>query len=97
MEDVISFLEKLGKNSDLRLDRVDFESILDNDDFDPDVKQAILNKDHRALEMILNARSKIVCIILPAEEEDDEEEEDKKDEDDNSKEESQDSKIAQAC
>ena len=89
MKSVINFLEELGKNSDLRLDRVDFESILDNDEFDPEVKKAILNRDHRAIEIILNARSKIVCLIVPAEEEDDNKE------DDDSMEESQNKRVLQ--
>jgi len=95
MKNVISFLEELGKNADLRLDNVDFESILNNEDFDPEAKKAILNKDHRAIEMLLNARSKIVCLIVPAEDDDDDD--DDKEEDDNSKEESQNKQISQGC
>lgn len=71
MKNIISFLEELGKNADLRLDRVDFESILNNDDFDVAARDAILNKDQQALEMILNARSKIVCLLVPAKEDED--------------------------
>lgn len=78
MKNIISFLEELGKNADLRLDRVDFESILDNDDFDAEARNAILNKDQQALEMILDARSKIVCLLVPAEEDEDEGEDDGK-------------------
>jgi hypothetical protein len=96
MSDVIKFMEELGKNSDLRLDRIDFESLLTNDDFDPEVRKAILEKDSKALEMLLNARSKIVCMIVPAKEEDDDEE-DNKDDDDNSKEEQQSAQRAKAC
>ena len=94
MNDVIKFLEELGQNADVRLDLIDFESLLNNDDFDPEVKKAILEKDSKALEMLLNARSKIVCMIVPAEEEDDEEE---KDDDDKSKEEKQSVRLIQAC
>jgi hypothetical protein len=81
MKNIISFLEELGKNADLRLDRVDFESILNNDDFDPEARNAILNKDQQALEMILDARSKIVCLLVPAEEDEDDDKDDKDEED----------------
>lgn len=79
MKNIIGFLEELGRNSDLRLDKVDFEAILENDDFDPEVRKAILDKDQNAIEMILNARSKIVCILIPAEEDDEDEDKDKDD------------------
>jgi hypothetical protein len=94
MRDVIEFLEELGKNADLRLDLVDFESLLTNDDFDPEVKKAILEKDSKALELLLNARSKIVCMIVPAKEDEDD---DDKDDDDNSKEDKQTEQRIQAC
>lgn len=67
MKSAIKFLEELGKNADLRLDRVDFESLLNNDDFDPEIKEAILSKNQQSLEMLLNARTKIVCLLVPAE------------------------------
>ncbi|PIP79896.1 MAG: hypothetical protein COW84_08200 [Gammaproteobacteria bacterium CG22_combo_CG10-13_8_21_14_all_40_8] len=76
MKNTIRFLEELGENANFRLDRIDFEAILDNDDFDPKVREAIINKDQQVLELLLNARSKIVCMIVPAEEEDDKEEDD---------------------
>lgn len=68
MKNVISFLEKLGQNADLKLENIDFETLLENEDFDPEVKEAILAEDQNAIEMILNARSKIVCLLVPAEE-----------------------------
>ena len=74
MNNVIRFLDQIGRNADLRLDRMDVESILFNDEFDEETTKAILNNDHRALEVLLNARSKIVCMIVPAEEEEEEEE-----------------------
>ena len=69
---MLEFLEKLGKSADLRLDRIDFSSLLDNDDFDPEVSRAILNKDPGALALILKARSRIVCSLAPARDDDDE-------------------------
>jgi hypothetical protein len=74
MKSTLSFLEELGRNADLRFDRVDFEALMNNDDFSPEVKEAILNRDRNALEMLLNARSKIVCMLIPAEENEDEDE-----------------------
>jgi len=93
MTDIIDFLEELGKNANIRLDKVDIESLLVNDDFDEQAKQAILNKDANAIEMILNARSKIVCLIVPAEDDDDNEEED----DSDSKEENHQAIHSKAC
>lgn len=102
MKDVLKFLEDLGKNADLKFERIDFASLLNNDDFDSEAKKAILSKDSKALEILLNARSKIVCMIMPAEEEDEEEEEDQsenrsKDEDDKSDEENQSVQLKQVC
>ncbi len=76
MINVIHFLEEMGRNADLRLDRVDFETIVDSNDFDAETRDAILKNDNRTLEVLLNARSKIVCMIMPAEDD----EEDKKEE-----------------
>ncbi len=78
MINVIRFLEEMGRNADLRLDRVDFETIVDSNDFDAETRDAILKNDNRSLEVLLNARSKIVCMIMPAE--DDEEDKDKEEE-----------------
>ena len=86
MKNTISFLEELGRNADLRFDKVDFESLMNNDDFSPEVKEAILNRDKNALEMLLNARSKIVCMLIPAEENEDEDQDDDEDNDDSSEE-----------
>ncbi len=98
MKDIIGFLEELGKNADLRLDRVDFESILNNDDFDAEARNAILNSDQKALEMLLNARSKIVCMLVPADEDEDEGEDDKEEPaEDNTISVNQEKRFSQVC
>ena len=79
MSGIISFLEELGRRSDLKIDGLNIEALMENEDFDPDVRKAILNKDQKALEMMLDARSKIVCLIAPAKEDDDEDEDDDND------------------
>jgi len=91
MNKVLSFLEELGRNADLRLDKVDFEAILNNEEFDQETRQAILNEDPAALKMLLDARHKIVCILLPADEDDEDEKE--SDDDDSTEEEQEKSQF----
>ena len=79
MNNVIAFLEKLGKSNNINLDGFDMESLLQNEDFDPNIKEALIAKDNNAIEMLLNRRSKIVCLIIPAEPDDDESEDDDSD------------------
>ncbi|TQV76879.1 hypothetical protein FLL45_02695 [Aliikangiella marina] len=92
MNKVIRFLEELGESSALRLDKVDFESILNNEEFDEETKKAILNEDPAALKMLMDARHKIVCILIPAEP--DEEEDDDDSEEDDSQNDEKTSRIA---
>lgn len=86
MNNIISYLEELGQNADFQLDKIDFEAILDNEDFDADVKEALLNRDPEALKMILDARTKIVCLLVPAEDDDDDQEQEDNDDDSDSSE-----------
>ncbi len=80
MNKVLSFIEEMGKNANLKLDRVDFETLFQNDDFDPELKQALINGDESALKMMLDARSKIVCLLVPAKDDDEDSESDNSEE-----------------
>lgn len=77
MNKAIQFLEELGQNADIQLDKIDFSTLLENEDFDPKIKAAILNRDERALQMLLDARTKIVCMLIPAEEEEEKQDDEK--------------------
>jgi hypothetical protein len=82
MSNIIEFLDVLGQQSDLELDQEKLQTLLADQDLSKEVQQALLKNDHQALEMLLDARTKIVCLIMPAEEDDeesDDEEESQKD------------------
>mgnify|MGYP006145797089 CR=1 FL=1 len=70
MNNIINLLEKLGSSAELQqLDSITLAKVSNPLDLDQQVQNAILNHDNKALEMLLNARNKIVCAICPAEEE----------------------------
>lgn len=70
MSNIIDLLEKIGRSAELQqLDSLTLAKISNPLDLDPQVQNAILNHDNKALEMLLNARNKIVCAVCPAEEE----------------------------
>ena len=70
MKNVINLLEKMGASAEFKqLDGKALEKVLNPLDLDTDLQAAILKHDNSALEMILDARNEIVCIICPAEEE----------------------------
>lgn len=70
MNNIIKLLDKIGSNADLRqLDRSILAKVANPLDLDERVHRAILAQDNTALEMLLNARNKVVCAICPAEEE----------------------------
>ena len=80
MKNVISLLEKMGANAEFKqLDSTTLEKVLNPLDLDADLQAAILMHDNSALEMILDARNKIVCLICPAEDEPSEDEGEGKD------------------
>jgi hypothetical protein len=84
MDNIISIIECLGADSNFRMNSAD---VLQRQASDmSEVTEAINNGDVKKLELILNVRNKIVCMIFPVEEpkeqpeqpdEDDEPEEDK--------------------
>ena len=87
MNNVVKFLEELGKANNIKLEGIDIEALLENEDFDAEVKQALMEGDNSALETLLQSRSKIVCMIIPAEpeKEDEDDKDDDNDDDDSEK------------
>jgi hypothetical protein len=75
MSNVIDFLEKWGQDSQLRhATSAELEQALLRAGIEPAERVAILGADHRTLESLLGARSRIVCAIMAPEEEEVEEE-----------------------
>lgn len=75
MSNVIDLIERLGQDARLRHASVaDMELALTQAQVDPEIRAAILAKDQRRLEQLLEGGN--VCLALcPAEEEDDDTEE----------------------
>lgn len=70
MNNIIKLLDRIGSSADLRqLDDSILAKVANPLDLDESVQKAILAQDNAALEMLLNARNKVVCAICPAEEE----------------------------
>ena len=70
MNNIIDLLDKIGRSADLQqLDSLTLAKVSNPLDLDQQVQDAILNHDNQTLEMLLNARNKIVCAVCPAEEE----------------------------
>lgn len=64
MNNALQALEALGKTAGLhQLQTVEIEQVINLLDLDPQVQQAIVSKDTATLEMLLNVRSKIVCMV----------------------------------
>lgn len=88
MSNVISFLERLGRDAQLRhASDSELEQALINAHIDPAVREAILLRDQRRLESLLGASPNVCCMIFtPAREEDgdrdDDDKDDRPDEDD---------------
>ena len=75
MSNIIDFLERLGKEAQLRRasDR-ELEQALIGAQIDPEVRAAILARDQRRLESLLGASPNVCCMIhSPLREDDDEE------------------------
>lgn len=82
MNNVIDFLENIGTNSEYQLNRDELSMAVGNSELDEEVKQAILAQDHQKLEMLLDARTTIRCMLFPAEEDQPDKEDDKDEKDD---------------
>ena len=78
MSNVIDFLEKWGRDAQLRhATGADLEQALLRAGIEPAERAAILSADRCTLESLLEARSRIVCAIMAPEEEEEEEPEPK--------------------
>lgn len=64
MDNIIKAIELLGRTSSLAsLSAEEVKQVLNPLDLDIAVQQAILRKDTSALEMMLDVRNKIVCMV----------------------------------
>lgn len=84
MSNVIDLLERLGSDPSLRhASDATLEQALLDAQLDPSIREALMARDQRKLEMLLGATANVCCMIAtPAQEEDDEEEPCKDDDDD---------------
>ena len=84
MSNVIDLLERLGKDAQLRhASDHEIEQALIRAQIDPAIRNAILQRDQRELEMLLGASANVCCMIAtPAQEEREDEDEEKHQEDD---------------
>lgn len=69
MSNVIQFLETLGSNPAVaRLSAAQYAVTVEALDVDGVQRQALLDRDHAALNDLLGGREKMVCMIWPADE-----------------------------
>jgi len=74
MSDVIGFLEKMGRDAQLRYGSQDeLEIALENSGIDPEVRVAILGKDKFRLDTLLG-QGGLFGMMIPAKEDEDESE-----------------------
>jgi hypothetical protein len=76
MSDVIDFLEKWGRDAQLRhaADAELTRGLVDAQ-IEPLVRKALLGADQRHLEFLLGARSNVCCLVYSPDKEEEEEEE----------------------
>ena len=75
MTNVISLLERIGQDADLRgADREALERAIAA--LDPELRQALLARDQAALERLLGARTNVICGLVPGKDDEEEEDED---------------------
>ncbi|MDR3389440.1 MAG: hypothetical protein P4L92_20540 [Rudaea sp.] len=76
MSNVIGFLESVGKDAKLRCAaKEDLELALVSAQVDPEFQAAILDGDHKSLEVFLGVKPVVCCGMAPGKEDDDEGEE----------------------
>lgn len=71
MSDAIEFLDRLGRDAQLRhASRLEIGQALTRSNIDPAVQLALLNEDQRQLEALLGADTNVCCMIFVPEDED---------------------------
>lgn len=82
MSNVISFLEKMGQDAQLRhATKNEMELALSHAKIDPELQTAIFNKDQVRLEAILGARTNVLCALGVPDDDDDKKDEPMPDDD----------------
>lgn len=69
MSNVIQFLESLGRNPANGLSPADYAAAVAVLEIDDAQRQALLDRDHAALNGLLGGRAKMYCLVAPAENE----------------------------
>ncbi len=65
MSDVISFIERLGQDSELRYGtRETFERALASEPISPELRAALASGDRHQLETLLRASSNVCCVVF---------------------------------
>lgn len=83
MSNVIDFLERMGRDAQLRYATgVEIQQVLADEQIEPAVRAAIMCDDQLQLEVLLGATTNVCCMVHPAEESDDEDDDDLEDDDD---------------
>ncbi|GAB2651759.1 hypothetical protein [Arenimonas aestuarii] len=85
MSKVIDFLQALGDGSATTAE-AGLVAAVDALGVDDAMRQALINRDQDAINLILGGRQNVFCLLVPAEE-DDKQQDDEPDRDDNDKEE----------
>jgi hypothetical protein len=82
MTNVISFLESVGQDAQLRhATKEELELAMNRAQIDPALQAALMRGDQNQLEALLGTRINVVCAIFPGKEDDEEEEAPSKDDD----------------
>ena len=83
MSNVISFLESVGQDAELRhATKDELELALSKAQIDPALQAALLGRDQQELEARLGVTTNVCCGVFPGKEEDDETEEEPSKDDD---------------
>jgi hypothetical protein len=90
MSNVIQFLESLGRNPANDLSSADYAAAVAVLEIDDSQRQALLDRDHVALNDLLGGRAKVYCLVAPAENEPQQDDQQESDDDGQEKEEPQD-------
>ena len=90
MSNVIQFLESLGRNPAAALPHADYAAAVAALEIDDAQRQALLDRDHAALNGLLGGRAKVYCLVAPAENEPQQDDQRESDDDGQDKDEPQD-------